>query len=93
MPESSVSFFDTKKIAPFATLIGVNTDSYLLQGESQVTRNFIEREFDDKVQCFLQFWVKLVDIAGRKIWIRKTRIINLMMILVIFLSLFVHKYI
>ena len=43
------------------------------------------------VQCSLQFCVKLVDIAGRKIQIRKIGLINLMVILVIFLSLFVHK--
>ena len=39
------------------------------------------------VQCFLQFCGKLVDIAGRKIGI-----INLVVILVIFLPLFVHKH-
>ena len=37
-------------------------------------------------------FVKLVDIAGRKIQIRKIGIINLMVILVISLPLFVHKY-
>ena len=38
-----------------------------------------------KVQDSLQFCVKLVDIAGHKILIRKIGIINLMVILVIFL--------
>ena len=45
-----------------------------------------------KEQCFLQFYVKLVDITGHKMQIRKIEIINLMVILVIFLPLFVHKY-
>ena len=38
------------------------------------------------VQCSFQFCVKLVDIAGRKIRIRKIGIINLMVISVIFSS-------
>ena len=47
---------------------------------------------DNVIQCFIQFYVKLVDIAGRKIGICKIGIINLMLNLVIFLPLFVHKY-
>ena len=45
-----------------------------------------------EVQCSLQFCMKLVDIAAHKIGIRKIGIINLMVILVIFLPFFVHKY-
>ena len=44
------------------------------------------------VQCSLQFGVKLVDIADCKMRIRKIGLINLIVILVIFLPLFVHKY-
>ena len=44
------------------------------------------------VQCSLQFCVKLVDTAGRKIQIRKIGIINLVVILILFLPLFVQKY-
>ena len=43
-------------------------------------------------KCVDQFCMKLVDIAGHKIWIRNIGTINLMVILVIFLPLFVHKY-
>ena len=43
------------------------------------------------VQCSLQFCLKLVDIAGRKIQILKIGIINFMVILVIFLTLFVRN--
>ena len=46
------------------------------------------------IHCALLFCVKLVDIASRKILIDKIGIINLMVILVIFLSLslFVQEY-
>ena len=44
------------------------------------------------IQCSLQFCVKLVDIAHRKMQTCKIGLINLMVILVIFLPLFVHKY-
>ena len=36
--------------------------------------------------------MKIVDIAGRKMWIRKIALNNLLVILIIFLPLFVHKY-
>ena len=44
-----------------------------------------------KLQCSLQFCVKLVDIAGCKMRIRKIGIINLMVILITFLALFVQQ--
>lgn len=47
-PEPRVSFLDPKKIAPLASLIGLNTDSFQLQSECQVASTLIEREFDSK---------------------------------------------
>ena len=44
------------------------------------------------IECSLQFCVKLVSIVGRKMQIHKIWLINLMVILVIFLPLFVQKY-
>ena len=47
-PEPRVSFLDPKKIAPLASLIGLNTDSFQLKSECQVASTLIEREFDSK---------------------------------------------
>ena len=47
-PEPSVSFLDPKKIAPLASLIGLNSESPLLQSECQVTRTLLKEDLMTK---------------------------------------------